>query len=128
MAYKLMLADDHALFRSGLKMILERDPSIEIAAEAACGKDAVDLICAAHRDVDLIVLDINIPDLDGIEVAETIRNFDASIKILMVTMYEDEAYLKAALRAGANGYVPKQAVDEELLTAVHAILEGQKYI
>lgn len=128
MAYKLMLADDHALFRSGLKMILERDPSIEIVAEAACGKDAVDLICTAHRDIDLIVLDINMPDLDGIEVAETIRNFDASIKILMVTMYEDEAYLKAALRAGANGYVPKQAVDEELLTAVHAILEGQKYI
>lgn len=128
MAYKLMLADDHALFRSGLKMILERDPSIEIVAEAACGKDAVDLICTARRDIDLIVLDINMPDLDGIEVAETIRNFDASIKILMVTMYEDEAYLKAALRAGANGYVPKQAVDEDLLTAVHAILEGQKYI
>lgn len=128
MAYKLILADDHALFRSGLKMILEKNRGIEIAGEASCGKEAVRLVREASGGVDLVVLDINMPDMDGIEVAEAIRAFDADVGILMVTMYEDEAYLKAALKAGADGYVTKQAIDEELITAVNAILDGRKYI
>lgn len=128
MTRKLILADDHALFRSGLKMILEKNRGIEIAGEASCGKEAVRLVREASGGVDLVVLDINMPDMDGIEVAEAIRAFDADVGILMVTMYEDEAYLKAALKAGADGYVTKQAIDEELLTAVNAILDGQKYI
>ena len=128
MRHKLVLADDHALFRSGLKMILEKDRGIEIVGEASCGEEAVRLVREACGAVDLVVLDINMPDMDGIEVAEAIRAFNAEVGILMVTMYEDEAYLKAALKAGADGYVTKQAVDEELITAVNAILDGHKYI
>lgn len=128
MTRKLILADDHALFRSGLKMILEKNPEIEIMAEASCGEEAVRLARDACGSVDLVVLDINMPDMDGIEVAEAIRAFDSAVGILMVTMYEDEAYLKAALKAGANGYVTKQAVNEELITAVNALLDGRTYI
>ena len=128
MRRRLVLADDHALFRSGLKMILEKDRDIEIVGEASCGKEAVELVRDACGAVDLVILDINMPDMDGIEVAEAIRAFNGKVGILMVTMYEDEAYLKAALKAGANGYVTKQAVDEELITAVNAILVGRTYI
>ena len=128
MRRRLVLADDHALFRSGLKMILEKDRDIEIVGEASCGKEAVELVRDACGAVDLVILDINMPDMDGIEVAEAIRAFNGKVGILMVTMYEDEAYLKAALKAGANGYVTKQAVDEELITAVNAILDGRTYI
>lgn len=128
MAHRIVLADDHALFRSGLRMILEKGGGIEVAGEASCGEEAIRLVHDGCGTVDLVVLDINMPDMDGIEVAEAIRTFDGKVGILMVTMYEDEAYLKAALKAGANGYVTKQAVDEELITAVNAILEGRTYI
>lgn len=126
--HNIILADDHALFRSGIRMILAKNRDLNIMGEASCGSDAIELVRRASGEADLIVLDINMPDMDGIEVAEAIRAFDEKIGILMVTMYEDEAYLKAALKAGANGYVTKQAIDEELITAVNAVLNGRTYI
>lgn len=126
--HNIIIADDHALFRSGLRMILEKSEGISVSGEASCGKEAISLVRKSNGRVDLVILDINMPDLDGIEVAEAIRAFDEKVGILMVTMHEDEAYLKAALTAGADGYVTKQAVDEELITAVNAILDGNKYI
>lgn len=128
MVRKIILADDHALFRSGLKMILTKNPDIEISGEASCGEEAIELVRNAQDNIDLIVLDISMPDMDGIEVAEAIRAFDEKVGILMVTMHEDEAYLKAALKVGADGYVTKQAIDEDLITAVNAVLSGHKYI
>lgn len=128
MAYRIVLVDDHALFRTGLKMILTKDPELDVVAEAACGKDAIEAVRRLDGTVDLVVLDINLPDQDGIEVARGIRAFDQHMKVLIVTMYGDEAYLKAALKAGADGYVIKQAVDEEFLTAVKTVLAGQTYV
>lgn len=128
MAYRIVLVDDHALFRAGLKMILTKDPSLDVVAEAASGKDAIEAVRRLDGTVDLVVLDINLPDQDGIEVARAIRAFDQRTKVLIVTMYGDEAYLKAALKAGADGYVIKQAVDEEFLTAVKTVLAGQTYV
>lgn len=128
MAYRIVLIDDHALFRAGLKMILTKDSSLDVVAEAASGKAAIEVVRRLDGTVDLVVLDINLPDQDGIEVARAIRAFDQRTKVLIVTMYGDEAYLKAALKAGADGYVIKQAVDEEFLTAVKTVLAGQTYV
>lgn len=124
----LILVDDHALFRSGLKMILSSESGFEIVGEAACGKEAIDLVASMKGKADLVLLDINLPDMDGIEVARAIRDSGSDIKILVITMYEDAAFLKAALDAGVDGYVIKQAIDSELITAVRSVLNGNNYV
>lgn len=125
---RLVLVDDHTLFRSGLRMILSDESEFEVVGEAAYGRDAIELVASMKGQVDLVLLDISLPDVDGIEVARTIRELDPDVKILMITMYEDVAFLEASLDAGADGYVVKQAVDAELVTAVKTLLAGGRYV
>ncbi len=126
MVIKIMLVDDHPVFRSGLKNILEAEDEFEIVAEADNGEAAV--AEAVKMKPDLIIMDINMPGKDGIEATRTIKESVPDTKILIMTMYSDEAYLKEGLKAGAAGYVLKRAVDTELITAIRTIAKGEHYI
>ena len=121
---KILIVEDEKSIAHFISTILTTNGYETILAKT--GTEAMTML-SSHCP-DLVILDLGLPDMDGIEVAEAIRAFNGKVGILMVTMYEDEAYLKAALKAGANGYVTKQAVDEELITAVNAILDGRTYI
>lgn len=123
-----MLADDHPVFRSGLKNILLTNEKyhFDVVCEAVNGQEAVDL--ALEMEPDIIIMDINMPEKDGIEATKIIKEKLPDTKILILTMYTDEAYLKAGLKAGASGYVLKRAVDTELVSAIQTVLNGEHYI
>jgi len=123
---KVLLADDHPVFLSGLKSILVKEEQLEVIGEVNTGEDAVRE--ALNKQPDIVIMDVNMPILDGIEATKKINQSCSSIKILILTMYSDEAYLKEALRIGASGYVLKKAVDTELLAAIKTVLRGENYI
>ena len=123
---KVLLADDHPVFLSGLKSILVKEEQLEVIGEVNTGEDAVRE--ALNKQPDIVIMDVNMPILDGIEATKKINQSCPSIKILILTMYSDEAYLKEALRIGASGYVLKKAVDTELLAAIKTVLRGENYI
>ena len=120
---RLLVADDHALFREGLKALLSATPGIEMIGEAATGEDTVAL--AEEGRPDIVLMDINMPGMDGIEATRRILRVNPTVGVIMVTMLEDDASLFAAMRAGARGYVLKGAQPQELLQAVRAVAEGQ---
>lgn len=122
----VVIADDHPMFRAGLKNVLFTDPSIEIIGEASTG-EAVVTECL-QKNPDLVIIDINMPILDGIEATKRIKSANPDAKIIILTMYSDEAYLREGLEAGASGYVLKKAVDTELISAIHSVFQGEKYI
>ncbi|WP_084787843.1 response regulator transcription factor [Anaerobacillus alkalidiazotrophicus] len=126
MTIKIMLADDHPVFRSGLKNIILTEKDFEIVAEAENGNIAIEK--AEKYTPDIIIMDINMPQKDGIEATKIIKEKVPDTKILILTMYSDEAYLKEGLNAGASGYVLKRAVDTELIAAVQTVLSGEHYI
>lgn len=121
-----MIVDDHPVFRAGLKSILQNESSFIIAGEAQSGEEA--LKSFEQINPDIIVMDINMAGIDGIETTREIKKRKKGIKILLLTMYSDEAYLKEGLAAGAHGYVLKRAVDTELITAIKMVLDGEHYI
>ena len=123
---RLMLVDDHAIVRSGLQMILDPEDDIEIIVEAENAKEAIKL--ALEHKPDVILMDIHLPDLNGIEAAKAIKEKSPEIAIVALTINEDEIYFFRMLEAGASGYVPKRAAPEELLTAIRVAAEGQVYI
>jgi DNA-binding NarL/FixJ family response regulator len=122
----VILADDHAVVRSGIRGFLEQDESLRIIAEASNGNQALTL-AVEHRP-DVLVLDIQMPGKTGIEVAKAVRASGHPIGILILTAYDDEPYILGALQAGANGYVLKTAEPEELVEAVHSVYEGQSVL
>lgn len=123
---RLLLADDHSVLRSGLRLLLSRQPSLEVVAEAGDGWEALDL-CRQHQP-DILVLDLSMPRLDGLEVLRHVQADMPWLKVLVLTMHEDPEYLRRALGAGARGYVLKRAVDAELLSAVRVVAEGGTYV
>lgn len=123
---KVLIADDHPLFRSGLKAVLDNNPELEVIAEVGTGNDAVNWV--ESKDIDVIIMDINMPELDGIEATKQIKKANKKVKIILLTMYSDEAYLKEGIKAGASGYILKKAVDTELLAAIRIVLNGENYI
>jgi two-component system, NarL family, response regulator NreC len=122
----LLLADDHAVVRSGLRLLLEAEPGHEVVAEAATAEDAL-RYTRAHRP-DVLVLDLNMPGRPSLEVIPEIRAAAADTAIVVLTMQEDPAFAREALRAGALGYVLKEAADEELLQAVRLAAQGETYL
>ncbi len=119
---RVLLADDHPFFRDGLRMLLEEAPDLTLAAEAADGDEAVALAEAAQPDV--ILMDIKMPGLSGIEATRRILGASPHIGILVVTMYEDDDFVFSALRAGARGYLLKGADRAEVLRAIRAVAGG----
>ena len=122
----LVLADDHAVVRSGLRLLLEAEPGHEVLAEAATAEDAL-RYTRAHRP-SVLVLDLNMPGRPSLEVIPEIRAATPATAIVVLTMQEDPAFAREALRAGAVGYVLKEAADEELLEAVRLAAAGETYL
>jgi len=123
---KILLVDDHAVVRSGLHMILEPEEDVVIIGEAENAKAAIQK--ARTLEPDVILMDIHLPDMSGIEVTSQIKEINPNIAIVALTINEDEEYFFKMLEAGANGYVPKRAAPEELLTAIRAAAENEVYI
>lgn len=126
MSFELFIVDDHPVFRAGLKTILMEESDFTIIGEAQTGSEAIEKI--KRLTPDIIVMDISMPGKDGIETTREIKKVKPSIKILLLTMHSDEAYLKEGLEAGAQGYVIKRAVDTELITAIRMVLNNEHYI
>lgn len=126
MATRLLLVDDHTVVRSGLRMLLENEADFEIVGETGSGHGALQLV--EQLQPDLVLMDIGLPDLSGIEVTQQIKQRWPNVAIVALTIHEDEEYFFKMLQAGVNGYVPKRAAPEELLTAVRTAIEGGMYL
>ncbi len=126
MTIRLMLVDDHEVVRSGLRMLLESEEDIEIVGECSSGEEAVSE--AAQLMPDVILMDIGLPDISGIEVTKEIKSASPETAIVALTIHEDEEYFFKMLDAGASGYVPKRAAPEELLTAIQVAAGGDVYL
>ncbi len=126
MATRLLLVDDHAVVRSGLRMLLGSESDVEIVGEASTAKEAIE--AAAQFNPEVILMDIGLPDLSGIDATREIKKRFPKISIVALTIHEDEEYFFKMLEAGASGYVPKRAAPEELLTAIRAAATGEVYL
>ncbi len=120
---RLVLADDHAVVRKGIREFLEEDPEICVVAEASDGEEAVARVAQAQPD--LAVLDIQMPRLNGLEATREVKKNFPEVRVLVITAYDDDPYIFAALQAGANGYLLKTASSDEIVQAVHAIANGE---
>jgi DNA-binding NarL/FixJ family response regulator len=125
---KLMLVDDHAVLRDGLKNIIGLEEDIEVVAEAVSGVDALDKVIGEGCLPDVILMDINIPDKNGIEVTGLIKKSYPHIKILMLTMHDHDEYFMSAIREGADGYLLKDAPSQHVVDAIRSVVKGQSVI
>lgn len=123
---RILLADDHAVVRQGLCLVLDGQPDLEVVAEASDGAEAVERALAG--DVDLVILDVTMPRLTGIQAARELSDRKPDVRILMLSMHDNEQYFFEALRAGASGYVLKSAADRDLVDACRATMRGEPFI
>ncbi|CAJ1494583.1 response regulator transcription factor [[Mycobacterium] kokjensenii] len=123
---RILLADDHALVRSGLRMILDAEPDLTVVAEAADGAEAVALV--QQTEVDLAILDIAMPRMTGLQAAREINRNHPHVRMLMLSMHDNEQYFFEALKAGASGYVLKSVADQDLLEACRATIRGEPFL
>lgn len=123
---RVLIADDHSLVREGIIAFLKYTTDIEVVAEASDGIEAIEK--AKKFRPDIILMDISMPRLGGLEATIEIRKFDPSIKILVLTQYDDKEYISRFLKAGVSGYLLKKAVGSDLVTAIHAVREGETYL
>jgi DNA-binding NarL/FixJ family response regulator len=122
---RILVADDHAIVRQGLRLILDGQPDMEVVGEAGDGAEAVHL--AQELDPHLTVLDVSMPRLTGIQAAHQLSRLAPEVRILMLSMHDNEQYFFEALRAGASGYVLKSAVDRDLLEGCRAAMRGEPF-
>jgi DNA-binding NarL/FixJ family response regulator len=125
MSIRILLADDHNLFRQGVRRILETQPEMEVVAEASSGLEAVEL--ARQHQPDVAVLDIAMPELTGIEATSQLLRHSPKTAVLILSMYSDERYVMRAVRAGARGYLLKDTLEEGLIEAVQHLINGQPF-
>jgi len=125
MPIRILLADDHTVMRSGLRLLLERQPNLQVVAEAADGRQAVEL--AASEKPDVVVMDIAMPHLNGVEAARQIVNRAPQIAVVILSMHSDESYVIRSLKAGARAYLLKDSAESDLIDAIHAITEGKSF-
>jgi len=123
---RILLADDHALMRSGLRMILDAEPDLSVVAEAADGAEA--LAALQENPVDLAILDIAMPRMTGLQAAREINRNHPHVRVLMLSMHDNEQYFFEALKAGASGYVLKSVADRDLLEACRATIRGEPFL
>lgn len=123
---KVLLVDDHTIFRQGLRALLQSDPAIQVVGEAENGLDAVQLVDKLSPDV--VVMDIAMPDLGGMEATTQIRQKKHNVQVVILSRYSDSAHVNQALKSGALGYVLKEAAFDELKLALDAVIKGQPYL
>jgi two-component system response regulator NreC len=122
---RIVLADDHTVMRNGLRLLLERQPNLKVVGEAADGRQAVALSESANPDV--VIMDIGMPNLNGIEAARQIVTHNPRTAIAILSMHSDESYVIRALKAGARAYLLKDSAEADLLAAVRALSEGKSF-
>ena len=125
-AINILLADDHTIVRQGLKLILSAHSDLHVVGEAANGKEAVEL--AAKLKPDIVLLDVAMPELNGIEATRKMVEANSRLRVLVLSMHKEAVYVREILRAGARGYILKDAIDTELLNAVRSVARGDGYI
>lgn len=123
MPVRLLIADDHRVVRTGLRLLLERQPDVEVVGEASAGAEA--LAMARELRPDLVILDLSMPGGSGLEVIAALAT---ETRVLVLTMHDDPAYVRQVLRAGGHGYVLKEAADAELLAAMATVAAGRRYV
>jgi DNA-binding NarL/FixJ family response regulator len=123
---RILIADDHGIVRSGLRLLLERQQGIEVVAEAADGAEAREI--AVRERPDLAILDVKMPKLTGLQVTREIKQQAPEVAVLILSMHDDERYLFEALKAGASGYVLKTQADTDLVSAIRAIERGEPFL
>lgn len=126
MAFRILIADDHGVLRAGLIALLNAEPDLQVVGEANTAEEG--LRKAIELTPDLVLMDISLPDLDGIEATRRIVEARPGMRVLMLTMHEDVGLMREAIRAGAAGYILKRAVKSEMITAIHTVLGGDMYV
>jgi two-component system response regulator NreC len=121
-----MLADDHEIVRAGLRMLLGAQTDMEIVAEASSGAQAIEL--AQSHQPEVILMDVSMPDMDGVETTRQLKMCCPSVTVLALTIHEEEGYLFQMLEAGASGYVPKRAAPDDLVQAIRSVDQGEVYL
>ncbi len=122
----ILIADDHAIVRKGLKQILSETPDMSVAAEASSGEEALEKI--AHNNFDMILLDISLPGKNGLDVLRQIKREKPKLPVVILSVYTEEQYAMSAFKAGASGYLTKESAPEELISALRKISRGGKYV
>ena len=123
---RIVLADDHAMVRRGLRLVLDSEPDLEVVGEAEDGAGAIEL--CVREDVDLAVLDVTMPRMTGLQAARELNRRKPELRILILSMHDNEQYLYEALKAGAAGYVLKSAADRDLVNACRAAMRGEPFL
>lgn len=123
---RILLVDDHGVVRQGLRLILAQHPDFNVVGEASQGRKAVSL--AAELEPDVVIMDVAMPDINGVEATRQIRQNSPHTKVLFLTMHKDSAYVREGLRAGAKGYLLKDSIDTELIAAVRAVARGEGFL
>lgn len=123
---RVLIADDHPIFRQGLRQVIESDSRLKIVGEAEDGQSALERIKSSGADV--AVLDVEMPDMDGFEVARTLRQQKSPVAVIFLTMYKDERFFNAALDLGVKGYVLKDSAINEIIGGIKAVASGQDYV
>lgn len=123
---KVLLADDHSIVRAGLRRLVEESEDIAVVAEAADGREAINKVHKASPDV--VIVDISMPDMDGLEVISQLRCLYPKLPIIVLTMYEEEQYVVHAIEAGAMGYLTKRSAPEQLVKAIRRVHAGYRYL
>ncbi len=125
-AIRVLLADDHTIVRQGLKLILAAQPDFEVVGEAANGREAAEL--AEKLRPDIVLMDVQMPELNGIEATRRMVTANSRVKVLVLSMHKEALYVREVLKAGARGYILKDAIDTELLSAMRSVARGDGYI
>lgn len=123
---RILICDDHTLFCEGIKALLRNQPSLEIVGEAHDGRQALELVKEVRPDV--LLMDVSMPDLSSFDATRRVREFDESVKVLILTMHDEEELVARCLEAGASGYVIKDAPASQLIYAIETVQKGEKYL
>lgn len=123
----ILIVDDHAVLRMGLKLLLDTQEDLKVVAQAGSGKEAMDIL-QKNKDIDFIILDLSLPDISGIDLMKKIKTCEMNVKILVLTMHTEFQYMKEVMLSGADGYLTKDTLDMELFTAIRQIEKGKRYL
>ncbi|MDP2497886.1 MAG: response regulator transcription factor [Candidatus Palauibacterales bacterium] len=123
---QVLLADDHAMFRAGLRALLDAESNIAIVGEASDGDEAVDM--ARTEDPDIVIMDLSMPEADGLEATRRISALDLDVDVLVLTVHAEEEYLVPVVEAGASGYLTKTSADRDLVEAINVVAKGEVYL
>ena len=125
---RIVIADDHAIVRAGLRQFIADQPDMMVAAEAATGSETISLLRASAADYDVVLLDISMPDKNGIDTLKTLKQLRPELPVLMLSCYAEDKYGVNLLRAGASGYLNKEAASTQLVGAIRTVVLGRKFV